>query len=470
MEQNIIDNNKIMDMLNKDIDTSSSHIDGIIQKARELNGIDSNEVLSLLKTDDKDLINKIYDTAKYIKQTIYGNRLVLFAPLYISNLCTNECLYCAFRSSNKTLVRKALGQDAIRNETKELLRQGHKRVLLVAGESYPKEGLEYVFESIKTVYDTNLDKHNIRRVNINIAPLSVDEFTKLAKYNIGTYQLFQETYHEETYKKLHIGGLKKDYGYRMHGMDRAFMGGIKDVGVGVLFGLYDYKYEILALLEHIKYLEREFGIGVHTISMPRIEPALGSDISMSPPFDISDDDFKKIIAVLRIAVPYTGLILSTRENAKMRTDAFELGISQISAGSRTNPGGYTHEEDSEGDNNVGKESQFSLGDHRSLHEVIEDVTAHNHIPSFCTGCYRLGRVGKDFMDLAKPGLIKAHCLPNAIFTYAEYLHDFADDSLKQKGFELIDKMIDSDIENEKTKKDIRANLAEIENGKRDIYY
>ena len=201
MEQNIIDNNKITDMLNKDIDTSSSHIDSIIQKARELNGIDSNEVLSLLKTDDKDLINKIYDTAKYIKQNIYGNRLVLFAPLYISNLCNNECLYCAFRRSNKTLVRKALGQDEIRNETKELLRQGHKRVLLVAGESYPKEGLEYVFESINTVYDTNLEKHNIRRVNINIAPLSVDEFKKLAKYNIGTYQLFQETYHEETYKK-----------------------------------------------------------------------------------------------------------------------------------------------------------------------------------------------------------------------------------------------------------------------------
>jgi 2-iminoacetate synthase len=460
---NIIDNKKIFEEIEKEIDISSGKISDILAKAKELKGIDYNDVLTLLKVKDRDLLQQIYKTAVWIKKEIYGNRLVLFAPLYISNLCNNECLYCAFRKANKDLIRKALSQDEIKEEVDVLLSQGHKRVLLVAGESYTHEGLPYIFKSIETVYSVKSDKGNIRRINVNIAPLSVEEFRELNKCNIGTYQLFQETYHEETYKKLHIKGPKSDYLYRLETMDRALEAGFKDVGTGVLFGLYDWRYEVLALLSHINHLEEKFGLGPHTISVPRIEPALGSDISYHPPWSVSDEDFKKIIAVLRIAVPYTGIILSTRENSSMRRDAFELGISQISAGSRTNPGGYRHElHSAEGE-------QFSLGDTRSMEEVIRDMVAHGYIPSFCTACYRLGRVGKDFMDLAKPGLIKSHCLPNALVTFSEYLYDFADSSLKEKGFNLIENMIEKDIEKQSIREKVRKMLGNIEEGQRDIY-
>jgi 2-iminoacetate synthase len=335
-------------------------------------------------------------------------------------------------------------------------------VLVVAGEAYPKEGLEYVFRSIETVYSVSTPKASIRRVNVNIAPLTVDEFRELGKHRIGTYQLFQETYHRQTYAKLHTAGLKADYDYRLEAMDRAFQGGLKDLGIGLLFGLHDWRYEILALLQHIAHLEKNFGVGPHTISVPRLEPAAGSDVSAHPPYPVTDDDFRKIIAVLRIAVPYTGIILSTRESAAMRREAFELGVSQISAGSRTNPGGYSESVHETGE-------QFSLGDTRPLLSVIKDIIEHNHVPSFCTGCYRLGRVGKDFMDMAKPGLIKQHCLPNAIFTFAEYLHDFADAELKEKGFALIDQMISREIGADKLKKTTLKNLERIAAGERDIY-
>jgi len=462
----IIDNEKIFQEINSEIKTEPSKIREILEKSKALKGINYNEVLTLLKVEDNDMLQEIYETAKFIKKEIYGNRLVLFAPLYISNMCQNECLYCAFRKANAQLVRKALKQDEIEEEVKILISQGHKRVLLVAGESYTHEGLSYVFRSIETVYGVKTDKGNIRRINVNIAPLSVEEFRELNKHNIGTYQLFQETYHEETYKKLHIKGPKADYFYRLEAMDRAFEAGFNDVGIGVLFGLYDWRYEMLALLSHIHHLENKFGIGPHTISVPRLEPALGSDISYSPPYAVSDEDFKKIIAVLRIAVPYTGIILSTRENSQMRREAFELGISQISAGSRTNPGGYKHPDD---ETPEGALSQFSLGDTRSLLDVMKDVVRHGHIPSFCTACYRLGRVGKDFMDLAKPGLIKQHCLPNGILTFAEYLNDFADEELKNEGFKLIEKMISEDIEKESLRNKVREFLGKIKTGEKDIY-
>ena len=434
----------------------------IFAKARELHGIEHTEALALLQVTTPELIHELFETARFVKNEIYGNRLVLFAPLYISNLCGNECLYCAFRRSNRDIVRKALSQEEIARETEVLLKQGHKRVLLVAGEAYPKEGLEYIFRSIETVYNVSTPQASVRRVNVNIAPLTVDEFRELGKHRIGTYQLFQETYHRETYAKLHTGGLKSNYDYRLEAMDRAFQGGLKDLGIGLLFGLYDWRYEILALLQHIAHLEKNFGVGPHTISAPRLEPAVGSDISTHPPYPVADDDFRKIIAVLRIAVPYTGIILSTRESAAMRRHAFELGVSQISAGSRTNPGGYTETVHETGE-------QFSLGDTRPLMEVIKDLVDHEHIPSFCTGCYRLGRVGKDFMDMAKPGLIKQHCLPNAMFTFAEYLHDFADAELKQKGFTLIERMLEKDIPVEKLRGVTRKNLARIASGERDLY-
>ena len=309
---------------------------------------------------------------------------MLFAPLYISNLCNNDCLYCAFRVRNKELQRRALTQEEIRHEVEVLVDQGHKRILLVAGESYPKDGgFQYVLDSIATIYDVKRGNGEIRRVNVNVAPLPVDQFRELKASGIGTFQLFQETYHRETYRAVHVGGKKKDFDWRVTGMHRAMEAGIDDVGIGVLFGLADWRYEILAMLQHIHELERAYGVGPHTISVPRLEPASGSDMASHPPQPVSDVDFRKIVAILRLAVPYTGMILSTRETANLRQETFALGISQISAGSRTNPGGY--EEDEEFD-----AAQFQLGDHRSLDEVIRDISELGFVPSFCTACYRLG--------------------------------------------------------------------------------
>ncbi len=456
----IIDHQNIAAELARNVDVSPPRVREILAKGEEAKGIDARDVLALLKVEDEELIDEIFATARRIKEHIYGNRLVIFAPLYISNLCDNDCAYCGFRRANRDVVRKALTQDEIREETIALLAQGQKRVLMVAGESYPSEGLDYVFKSIRTIYDSKIPKGDIRRINVNIAPLSVEEFRQLHGCEIGTYQLFQETYHPETYRRLHPRGPKSDYDYRITCMDRAFEGGFDDVGIGVLFGLHDWRYEILALMEHIAHLEKEFGIGPHTISVPRLEPAHGAPLSYNPPHAVSDEDFRKIIAVLRIAVPYTGIILSTREGAAMRREAFGLGVSQISAGSRTNPGGY-----SSGDAG----GQFSLGDTRPLMEVIRDVVHHGHIPSFCTACYRLGRVGKDFMDLARPGLIKENCAPNAMLTFAEYLTDFADEPLKEEGFAMIDGMIEREIDDVDLRKKIRRYLMMIADGKRDIF-
>ena len=455
----MINEELIFENLSKTQNCDKQRILDILTQARELKGISHEQAAALLNLTDKDLIEELYKTAKYIKTAIYGNRLVLFAPLYISNVCFNECLYCAFRASNKELHRRALNQEEILKETQTLLKQGHKRVLMVAGESYTGAGLKYVFDSIDSIYAARDGKNNIRRVNVNIAPLTLEEFKELKKHNIGTFQLFQETYHKDTYRKMHVAGKKADYDFRVTGMHRAIEAGINDVGIGALLGLYDYRFEVLAMLQHVKDLEDKYGVGPHTISVPRIEPACGSPLSEHPPYAVSDEDFKKIIAVLRLAVPYTGIILSTRENADMRRAAFELGISQISGGSKTNPGGY---EDDKAD------EQFTRGDHRPLEAVISDIVDHGYIPSFCTGCYRLGRVGKDFMDLAKPGLIKAHCLPNAMFTFAEYLYDFASEDLKARGLALIEKMM-KDLPPARAEQ-TKANLARVAKGERDIYF
>lgn len=455
----MINEELIFENLSKTQNSDKQRILDILTQARELKGISHEQAAALLNLKDKDLIEELYKTAKYIKTQIYGNRLVLFAPLYISNVCFNECLYCAFRASNKELHRRALNQEEIKRETETLLKQGHKRVLMVAGESYTGAGLKYVFDSIDSIYAARDGKNNIRRVNVNIAPLTIEEFKELKKHNIGTFQLFQETYHKDTYRKMHVAGKKADYNFRVTGMHRAIEAGINDVGIGALLGLYDYRFEVLSMLQHVKDLEDKYGVGPHTISVPRIEPACGSPLSEHPPYAVSDEDFKKIIAVLRLAVPYTGIILSTRENADMRRAAFELGISQISGGSKTNPGGY------EDDN---ADEQFTRGDHRPLEAVISDIVDHGYIPSFCTGCYRLGRVGKDFMDLAKPGLIKAHCLPNAMFTFAEYLYDFASEDLKARGLALIEKMM-KDLPPARAEQ-TKANLEKVTKGERDIYF
>ncbi|MFW5774158.1 MAG: [FeFe] hydrogenase H-cluster radical SAM maturase HydG, partial [Tangfeifania sp.] len=362
-----INEQEVWDILDTHRKADNYKIREILVKASEMKGLDMEDVAALTNISDPVLLGELFDTANQVKETIYGKRLVLFAPLYISNLCANECLYCAFRATNKDIVRNALTQEQIAKEVEVLINHGHKRVLLVAGESYPSQGFQYVLDSIKTVYGVKSEHGEIRRVNVNIAPLSTDEFVQLKKANIGTYQIFQETYHRETYNKVHLGGKKRDYNWRAWSLHRAMEAGIDDLGIGVLFGLFDYRFEILAMMQHIRELEKQFGVGPHTISVPRLEPATGSDLAAHPPFPVSDIDFRKIVAILRLAVPYTGIIMSTRETAQMRRETFALGVSQISAGSRTNPGGYEHEEDEDDPS-----GQFSLGDHRPLDEVIRD--------------------------------------------------------------------------------------------------
>jgi len=432
----------------------------VLAKARELKGLDMRDVAALMPVSDPDLLGEMFTTAREVKEQIYGRRLVIFAPLYISNLCSNECAYCAFRARNQQLKRRALTQEEIAREIKMLIEQGHKRVLLVAGESYPQEGFAYVLRSVETIYATRSGNGEVRRVNVNIAPLTLDEFRELKQAKIGTYQLFQETYHHDTYARVHLDGKKRDYNWRITAMDRAMEAGIDDVGIGVLFGLFDYRFEILALMQHIQHLEKKFGVGPHTISVPRLEPASGSDIASQPPAAVSDLDFRKIVAILRLAVPYTGIIMSTRETPNLRRETFALGVSQISAGSRTNPGGYSEDE-------VFEASQFSLGDHRLLDEVIRDVASLGYIPSFCTACYRLGRTGADFMDLAKPGDIKSHCDPNALSTFQEYLIDYASAETRQVGENLI--ALSLDRMNQKDRAGSEGMLAKVREGKRDVF-
>jgi 2-iminoacetate synthase len=410
---------------------SASRVRELLVKARELEGLTMDEVACLTFVESPELLDEIFATAKAIKEEIYGSRLVFFAPLYISNRCSNECTYCAFRATNTELKRRTLTLEETAEETRILIRQGHKRVLVVAGEALPPRGFQYILDTINTIYETRVDNGEIRRINVNLAPQTVERFRQLKSAGIGTFQLFQETYHRPTYAAVHLRGRKRDYDWRATAFDRAMEAGIDDVGIGALFGLYDWRFEILSIMQHIHHLEERFGVGPHTISFPRIEPAVGSEIASHPPFAVSDGDFKKMIAILRLAVPYTGMIMSTRETAEVRRETFALGISQISAGSRTDPGGY---KDGEGDP---QGSQFQLGDHRTVEEVVSDVVKLGYTPSFCTACYRLGRTGQDFMDLAKPGEIKYHCQPNALSTFLEYLCDYAGPQAKSAGEKLI---------------------------------
>jgi 2-iminoacetate synthase len=433
----------------------------ILAKARDLKGLDCTEVAVLMGVGDPELLGEVFQAARQVKERIYGARLVLFAPLYISNLCSNDCVYCAFRARNRTLTRRALSQAEIAREVEILVGQGHKRILLVAGEAHPGQGFPYILESIRTIYATRSGNGEIRRVNVNIAPLAVEEFRQLKTARIGTYQLFQETYHRPTYAAVHLAGKKRDYDWRISAMDRAMQAGIDDVGVGVLFGLSDWRFEVLALLQHIQHLEHRFGVGPHTISVPRIEPAVGSPLASNPPHVVSDGAFLKIVAILRLAVPYTGIIMSTRERPEIRRESFGLGVSQISAGSRTDPGGYSN---GDGEANRG---QFQLGDHRRLDEVVGDAASMGYIPSFCTACYRLGRTGQDFMDLAKPGEIKDHCGPNALSTFREYLQDYASPATRAAGERLIARVLD---DMDATQRRISQRLLEmVREGRRDVF-
>jgi 2-iminoacetate synthase len=457
-----IDEAKIVETLHSARKADAVQVGDILTKARKLKGLSAEELAVLMQVTDPDLLEQIFAAARWVKNEIYGNRLVLFIPLYISNLCSNECVYCAYRSHNKELVRRALSQEEIATETRLIIEQGHKRLLLLAGEAYPKEdGFQYIIKAIDTIYKTKVGHGEIRRVNVNVAPLTVEQFKELKAAKIGTFQVFQETYHRETYARVHQGGPKRNYDWRVTAFDRAMEAGIDDVGIGVLYGLADWKFDTLAMLQEIRHLEQKFGVGPHTISVPRIEPAVGSSVASHPPHQVSDLDFKKIIALMRLTVPYTGIIMSTRETPEMRRATFELGVSQISAGSRTNPGGYAELGD------IKKEQQFQSGDHRSLDEVIREIASMGYTPSFCTACYRLGRTGADFMDLAKPGLIKEHCCPNALSTCTEYLQDYATPETKKVGEALVESEIKR-VE-PKISRIARRLVDEVKKGKRDAY-
>lgn len=436
-----------------------------IQKSKDAKGLSLEESASLLNISDPEILEELFQTAREVKEKIYGNRLVLFAPLYITNLCINNCLYCAFRRDNKELKRKTLTLDEIREETEFLVRQGHKRVLLVCGEHPKKSSMEFIGEAIKTIYDVNFNGGNIRRINANTAPLSLDDFKTLKGFGIGTYQCFQETYHFETYMHMHPDGPKRDYAWRLYAMDRALQAGIDDVGIGALFGLTDYRFETLAMLSHAFNLDEKYGVGPHTISVPRLEPAFNAPVANKPPFAVDDASFKKLVAVIRLAVPYTGIILSTRERAELRREIFKVGISQISAGSRTSPGAYNESQESLKEYEM---EQFQLGDHRTLDEVVKDSCELGFLPSFCTACYRSDRTGDRFMELAKSGNIGKLCVPNALATFKEYAIDFASKETK----EAAEKFIKNEIENldGATKRKTEEMIKKVDSGERDVFF
>ncbi|MBU0972842.1 MAG: [FeFe] hydrogenase H-cluster radical SAM maturase HydG [Proteobacteria bacterium] len=440
-------------------EAGENEINAVLSRAAELKGLNVEDAAALLSVRRPDQIQKIMAAAEQAKQTIYGKRLVMFAPLYTSNYCINNCLYCGFRIENKELKRRKLTRKEIRSETRELLKEGHKRLLVLTGESGGND-LVHLKETLAAIYEVKEKGQGIRRVNVEVAPLTVDEFRELKTCNIGTYICFQETYDPDLYGRYHPSGPKSDYTNRLFVMHRAMEGGINDVGIGALFGLADHRFETLAMLQHAKELERCFNCGPHTVSVPRIEPAQGTTFTENIPFPVDDNAFRTIIAVLRLSLPYTGIILSTRESAQLRHELFRYGVSQVSAGSRTAIGGYTQNQEEAG--------QFSLADQRSMETVINDMVTMGFIPSFCTGCYRRGRVGKDFMDLAKPGLIKSYCHPNGLFSFAEYLIDFASAQTRTNGFALIGRLVKAE-ENLAIQAEIQASLDRITHGERDVY-
>ena len=437
-------------------------IDSIIDKAEKRKGLTHREASVLLACNDKERINRIFDLAQQIKKDFYGNRIVMFAPLYLSNYCVNGCVYCPYHMKNKHIARKKLSQEEVEKEVIALQDMGHKRLAIEAGEDPVNNPIEYILECIKTIYSIKHKNGAIRRVNVNIAATTVENYRKLKDAGIGTYILFQETYHKESYEKLHPTGPKHDYNYHTEAMDRAMDGGIDDVGLGVLFGLELYRYEFAGLLMHAEHLEAVHGVGPHTISVPRVKKA--DDIDPDA-FDngISDEIFAKLCALIRISVPYTGMIISTRESEELREKVIRLGVSQISGGSRTSVGGYCEEErphDTE---------QFDVSDQRTLDEVVCWLMKAGYIPSFCTACYREGRTGDRFMTLCKNGQILNCCHPNALMTLKEFLMDYASEETVKIGTELINDELKK-IPNEKVRKIAEENIEKIEHGSRDFRF
>lgn len=438
-------------------------VESVLEKARACKGLTHREAALLLECNDPDLTERVFRLANEIKHRFYGNRIVMFAPLYLSNYCVNGCVYCPYHAKNRTISRKKLTQEEIRAEVIALQDMGHKRLALEAGEHPLKNPIEYILESIETIYSIKHKNGAIRRVNVNIAATTVENYRRLRDAGIGTYILFQETYNKSNYEALHPTGPKSDYAWHTEAMDRAMQGGIDDVGIGVLFGLETYRYDFVGLLMHAEHLEATYGVGPHTISLPRLCKADDVD---TDDFEnaVPDDIFYKIVAVTRIAVPYTGMIISTRESARSRERLLELGITQISGGSRTSVGGYVSPEPEEENS-----AQFDIADHRSLDEVVEWLLDLDHIPSFCTACYREGRTGDRFMTLLKNGQISNCCLPNALMTLKEYIRDYASPATRAKGEAMIKRLLE-DIPNERVRNKASEYLSRIDNGDRDFRF
>lgn len=435
----------------------------IIEKSKSAEGLTPEETAVLLNLEDKELIEEMFKAARQVKEKLYGKRLVVFAPLYVSNYCVNNCTYCGYKHCNDELKRKKLNKEQLIEEVKVLESLGHKRIALEAGEDPVNAPLDYILDCIKSIYSIKFDNGSIRRINVNIAATTVENYKRLKDAEIGTYILFQETYHKPTYERLHVSGPKHNYNYHTTAMHRAREAGIDDIGMGVLYGLYDYKYETLAMLMHAMDLEETTGVGPHTLSVPRIRPA--ENVSLENyPYLVNDEDFKKIVAILRLSVPYAGLILSTREEPGLRDEIIALGVSQVSTGSCTGVGGY-----SEAYNDPEEKPQFEVGDHRSPVEMIESLMEAGYIPSYCTACYREGRTGERFMDIVKSGELYKICEANALITLKEFIDDYGTDRTREIGDKLIKKSID-EISNESFRKSVEEKINKISNGTRDLRF
>lgn len=455
-----INHEYIYKILEETKNPSNEQIKEVLNRAKNREGLDYKDIAILLQAEDEKDLKEIYSLAGEIKKDIYGKRVVVFAPLYVSDYCVNNCVYCGYKRDNK-FNRRRLTMDEVAQEVKILEQMGHKRLALELGEDPVNAPIDYVLECLDTIYKTQNNNGEIRRVNVNIAATTVENYKLLKEKGIGTYILFQETYHKPTYDKMHPKSLKGDYNYHLTAFDRAMEAGIDDVGAGVLFGLADPRFEVLGLMMHNAHLEEKFGVGFHTISVPRLQPANGVSLENYPHL-LDDKMFKKIVAILRIAVPFTGLILSTRETPEMRKELLKYGVSQISAGSSTGVGGYKEREE-------GKEvKQFKTNDERSPIEILKELLSDGYIPSYCTACYRKGRTGDRFMSLAKSGNIKYVCEPNALMTLLEFTIDYGDEELYKKSLEIIDKEVEN-IEREDIKSLTKESMEKMKKGQRDFY-
>ncbi|MDI6617444.1 MAG: [FeFe] hydrogenase H-cluster radical SAM maturase HydG [Clostridiales bacterium] len=465
MDKDFIDDDKIWAQLDKWRNPSKADVRSVLKKAETQVRLEPEETAILIQNKDKEMIEDMYALANKLKRKVYGDRIVFFAPLYISDKCANNCKYCGYRSSNTKIQRKTLTMEEIEEEVRIMISEGQKRTVLVYGES-PETSADFIAESVRHVYSVKSEHGEIRRANINCAPLSRDELKKLKKVGIGTFQVFQETYNHQTYREVHPQNtIKGNYRWRLYAQDRAQDAGIDDVAIGALFGLYDWRFEVMGLLYHTIHLEKKYnGVGPHTISFPRIEPAIDTPYVTDLKYAVSDEDFKKLVAILRLSVPYTGMILTARENPKVRSEVIPFGVSQIDAGSRIGVGGYKKGQA----NDIPEKEQFTLGDTRPLDDVVRETCSMDSIPSFCTACYREGRTGENFMGYAKSSFVHNFCIPNAIFTFKEYLLDYASDETKRVGNKVINDYVDR-FKGQEIYSTIQDYLSRIEKGERDLH-